>query len=296
MCNLRHKKENISNYEEYCYKSVTSGKYVEIYIYYDKIFKRRTEKSKELLEIINSWDITVNEKKGIENSEEKMNVEDVKEEIFEKVKKDDVNVRRSQRRLRRIINSNLGQYQELDKFLTLTFPKLKSREKACRAFKTFIKNLRYNYGDQIEYIAVMEIQDGGRLEDASKATGDIHFHVLLFNCPYIPQDVMQNKIWKHGIVDIRKIEMFGDVANYLANYLSKDDLLCVKGKRSYFPSRGLFKPLEKIGMDESLLIEEVRNLANEIQFSSEYYVENVGRIGYIKLKKKDLEKNNDHCN
>lgn len=289
MCNLRHKNENTSNYEEYCYKSVTSGKYVEIYIYYDKIFKRRTEESKELIEIINSWDITEN-KKGEKEIEKEMDVDEIKEEIFEKVKKDDLNVRRSQRRLRRLINSNLGQYEQLDKFLTLTFPKLKSREKACRAFKTFVKSLRYNYGNEIEYIAVMEIQDGGRLDDPSKATGDIHFHVILFNCPYIPQDVMQNKIWKHGIVDIRKIEEFGDVANYLANYLSKDDLLCVKGKRSYFPSRGLFKPLEKISMDESLLIEEVKNPANEVQFTSEYYVENVGRIGYIKMKKKDLEK------
>lgn len=63
-------------------------------------------------------------------------MKDVVEE-FVCVQKLDNNLRRTQKRLRRVINSNLGQYEEQDKFLTLTCPKLKSREKACRMFKTF---------------------------------------------------------------------------------------------------------------------------------------------------------------
>lgn len=274
----------MSNYEEYCYKVVKSGKYTELYIYYDKIFKRRTQESKELVKMIDNWDITLDERK------EKILEQEVIEE-FEEVSKNDVNLKRSQKRLRRLINSNLGQYQELDKFLTLTYPGLKNREKACRAFKTFAQTLRRKYGSQIQYIAVMEIQDGERLDDPSLATKDIHFHVLLFDCPYIPQKIIQDKLWKHGIVDIRKIEEYGDIAGYLVNYLSKDKTLAVKRKRSYFPSRNLIKPVEKVSMNENLLFEILGNKNNEVQYNNEFFVERVGRIGYIQLiENEDKEK------
>ncbi|MFR2989389.1 MAG: hypothetical protein ACLTMR_11270, partial [Faecalibacillus sp.] len=131
-------------------------------------------------------------------------------------------------RLRRLINSNLGQYQELDKFLTLTCPNLKDRNEAVRLFKTFIQRLRYNFGKQFVYIAVMEIQDGSRLEDKTKATNDIHFHTLLFNLPYIPKKTLQ-EIWGNGIVDIRKIRDYKDPAGYLVNYLVDDDTLNIHG-------------------------------------------------------------------
>ncbi len=272
----------MGQYEEYCYKTVRSGRYTEMYIYYDKIFKRKTKRNDELIKEINSWDITTFEKELVESDIEKMEQEVIEE--FVQVDKEDVNIRRSQKRLRRLINSNLGQYEELDKFLTLTYPGLKSREKACRSFKTFAQNLRRHYGQQIQYIAVMEIQDGSRLEDSTKATKDIHFHVLLFNCPYIPQEIIQNKLWKHGIVDIRKIEQFGDIAGYLVNYLSKDQTLAVKGKRSYFPSRGLIKPTEKISMEPDLLFEVLENQNNKIQFRTDFLIERIGRIGYIKVE------------
>lgn len=282
----------MEQYEEYCYKTVRSGRYTEMYIYYDKIFKRKTKKADELIKEIKSWDITTFEKELESENKDEMKQEIIEE--FVQVNKDDANIRRSQKRLRRLINSNLGQYEELDKFLTLTYPGLKSREKACRAFKTFAQNLRRHYGSQIEYVAVMEIQDGSRLEDSSKATKDIHFHVLLFNCPYIPQDIYQNKLWKHGIVDIRKIEEFGDIAGYLVNYLSKDQTLAVKGKRSYFPSRGLIKPVEKISMDFEMLLKILENKNNRIQFKTEFLIERIGRIGYIKVENiEDKKRNND---
>ena len=278
----------MEQYEEYCYKTVRSGRYTEMYIYYDKIFKRKTKKADELIKEIKSWDITTFEKELESENKDEMKQEIIEE--FVQVNKDDANIRRSQKRLRRLINSNLGQYEELDKFLTLTYPGLKSREKACRAFKTFAQNLRRHYGSQIQYVAVMEIQDGSRLEDSSKATKDIHFHVLLFDCPYIPQDIIQNKVWKHGIVDIRKIEEFGDIAGYLVNYLSKDQTLAVKNKRSYFPSRGLIKPVEKISMDSELLLKILENKNNRIQFKTEFLIERIGRIGYIKVENTEDKK------
>lgn len=277
----------MDNYENYCYKAVRSGKHVELYIFYDMVFKRRTEKSKELTELINSWDITTNEKdiQSKENGDDGMFEVINDQELIKEanMKKNDISLKRSQRRLKRLINANVGQYEQVDKFLTLTFPHLRDRDKACRAFKTFAQNLRRHYGEEIQYIAVMEIQDGSRLEDPSKATNDIHFHVLLFNCPYIPQEIIQNKLWKHGIVDIRKIENYNDIAGYLADYLSKDKVLAVRGKRSYFPSRGLKKPVEEVSMDEKMIFDILKNQNNEIQYVNEFIVDRVGRVGYIKL-------------
>ncbi|MFR1296300.1 MAG: hypothetical protein ACLSBH_13185 [Coprobacillus cateniformis] len=63
MCNLRHKTENKGSCEEYCYKAVKSGKHIELYIYKDKNFKRKTKETNDLMKIINDWDITENEKK-----------------------------------------------------------------------------------------------------------------------------------------------------------------------------------------------------------------------------------------
>lgn len=277
----------MGHYENYCYKAVRSGKHVELYIFYDMVFKRRTEESKELTELINSWDITTNEKdlRSKENGDDGMDVVSYDKDLknVTDMKKNDISLKRSQRRLKRLINANVGQYEQVDKFLTLTFPHLKDRDKACRAFKTFAQNLRRHYGEEIQYIAVMEIQDGTRLEDPSKATNDIHFHVLLFNCPYIPQEIIQNKLWKHGIVDIRKIENYNDIAGYLADYLSKDKVLAVRGKRSYFPSRGLKKPVEEVSMDEKMIFDILKNQNNEIQYVNEFIVDRVGRVGYIKL-------------
>lgn len=276
--------------ESYCYKSIESGKVIELYMYHNKMYKRKTEDTNDILKEINSWDITENLKEIEKKEKDVKKVQE--EEIFIKPQKTDISLRRTQKRLKRLINSNLGVWNEQDKFLTLTCPKLKSREKACRMLKTFFETLRYNYGSQIQYISVMEIQDGDRLEDKSKATKDIHFHILLFNCPYIPQDVLQNKIWKHGIVDIRKIDEFGDIAGYLANYLSKDDTLAVKGKRGYSPSKGLKKPIEKVSSDEQMLFDVLGNKENEVKYTETYCLENVGKITYFRLQKKDNDRLN----
>ena len=49
MCNLRHKTENKGSREEYCYKAVKSGKHIELYIYKDKNFKRKTKETNDLM-------------------------------------------------------------------------------------------------------------------------------------------------------------------------------------------------------------------------------------------------------
>ncbi len=288
---------------DYNYKIIKSGGYTELYIYHDRTMSRKDDSLKKLLD---SW---VEETKNVVavNEDEKEEVEileneqikndlvltDKEKELIKKIKKkkrkNKKNVRRSKIRLRRLINSNLGQYQELDKFLTLTCPNLKDRDEAVRLFKNFIKRLRYNFGKEFAYIVVMEIQDGSRLLDKSQATNDIHFHTLLFNLPYVPKKTLQ-KIWGKGIVDIRKIRDYKDPAGYLVNYLVDDDILNLHGKRTYFPSKNLIKPIEFLSSDFKDVLELYDKLKREIVFTDTFEAEYVGKVTYVKFKNKEIER------
>ena len=285
----------------YNYKIIKSGGYTELYIYHDRTMSRKDDSLKKLLD---SWieetkDVEVkNEVKKeeiLENEKIKNDLEltDEEKELIKKIKKEKKknkkNVRRSKIRLRRLINSNLGQYQELDKFLTLTCPNLKNRNEAVLLFKNFILRMRRRYGNEFAYIAVMEIQDGSRLEDKTKATNDIHFHTLLFNLPYIPKKTLQ-EIWVNGIVDIRKIRDYKDPAGYLVNYLVDDDTLNIHGKRTYFPSKNLIRPIELLSSDFKDVLELYDKLKREIVFTDTFEAEYVGKVTYVKFKNKEIER------
>lgn len=287
---------------DYNYKIIKSGGYTELYIYHDRTMSRKDDSLKKLLD---SW---VEETKDVEavNEDEKKEVKieneqikndlvltDKEKELIKKIKKkkrkNKKNVRRSKIRLRRLINSNLGQYQELDKFLTLTCPNLKDRDEAVRLFKNFVKRLRYNFGKEFAYIAVMEIQDGSRLLDKSKATNDIHFHTLLFNLPYVPKKILQ-KIWGKGIIDIRKIRDYKDPAGYLVNYLVDDDILNLHRKKTYLSSPNLIKPIEFLSTDFKDVLELYDKLKREIVFTDTFEAEYVGKVTYVKFKNKEIER------
>ena len=287
----------------YNYKIIKSGGYTELYIYHDRTMSRKDDSLKKLLD---SWveetkdvkaenEIEKEKEEILENEKKKNDIEltDKEKELIKKIKKEKKknkkNVRRSKLRLRRLINSNLGQYQELDKFLTLTCPNLKDRNEAVRLFKTFIQRLRYNFGKQFVYIAVMEIQDGSRLEDKTKATNDIHFHTLLFNLPYIPKKTLQ-EIWGNGIVDIRKIRDYNDPAGYLVNYLVDDETLNLHRKKTYLSSPNLIKPIEFLSSDFKDVLELYDKLKREIVFTDTFDAEYVGKVTYVKFKNKEIER------
>lgn len=287
---------------DYNYKIIKSGGYTELYIYHDRTMSRKDDSLKKLLD---SWaeetkDVEVaneDEKKEVKIENEQIKndlvLTDKEKELIKKIrkekKKNKKNVRRSKIRLRRLINSNLGQYQELDKFLTLTCPNLKDRDEATRLFKIFIQRMRRRYGKEFAYIAVMEIQDGSRLEDKTKATNDIHFHTLLFNLPYIPKKTLQ-EIWSNGIIDIRKIRDYKDPAGYLVNYLVDDDILNLHRKRTYFPSKNLIRPIEFLSTDFKDVLELCDKLKREIVFTDTFEAEYVGKVTYVKFKNREIER------
>lgn len=112
------------------------------------------------------------------------------------------NEQRAKTKLRRLTNHNLGKYKHKDKFVTLTFKEnVIDRKYANLEFIKFIKRLRTRF-QGVQYVAVIEKQKRGA----------IHFHVVIYNLPYIKKDELQ-RIWRHGFVQINQIDLFNDLGD-----------------------------------------------------------------------------------
>lgn len=197
---------------------------------------------------------------------------------------------RARRELRRIINANVGQYGEefTAKFLTLTFKdNVKDLEVANNEFRQFIKRLNYRVYkkkcSQLKYSAVVEFQ----------SRGAVHYHIIFYNLPYIDAEELA-EVWGNGFVKINKIDNIDNVGAYVCKYMTKssyDDKLDDKlvGKKSYFNSRGLIKPIEQY-----LDYEDIENIKKSLpkelliyknEFESDY-------LGQIEYEQYNLKKNN----
>lgn len=127
--------------------------------------------------------------------------------------------------IRRLINMN---FDNQTKFLTLTFADdLESLEKTNYLLNKFIKRLNYRLTkkmklSRVKYIATWEIQAKRKLKTGKSV---IHYHLVLFDFPFIPTNELQN-IWKHGFIKINQIP--NDVAkekygSYVSKYFTKND-------------------------------------------------------------------------
>lgn len=284
----------MKNEIKYNIKILETGKFTEVYIYHDKIFTRSPKKEKdEVKEWLDSMvqETLINE--AIENVKNDPPLTEKQIECIEKLRKrnkkrSELSISKSKQKLRRLINSNVGQYKQLDKFLTLTYAyKMKDRDLAYEHLEVFIRNIRRKYGNQVQYIAVLEIQDGSRRKDKdkSKATNNLHWHILLFDMPYVDQSIL-TKSWKHGHLDIRKIHQFGDIAGYLVNYLGDDDLLSKGNKKSYTSSKGLLRPVEKLTSDPIDVADLINEDTSKVLYNDTFQNGHVGKFTYMKIEKK----------
>lgn len=144
---------------------------------------------------------------------------------------------RARRSFIRRVNSNSGIGLNSDCLLSLTFKpsRLCDLEAANYEWKKFrqklerlVPNLRYC----ISY------------EWGSK-TGRFHYHVILFDFPFVDKAVLEEK-WSNGFINIKKIDnkTTYNVGAYVAKYMAKDMLLGrhIDNKRRFFSSRNLNKP------------------------------------------------------
>lgn len=188
---------------------------------------------------------------------------------------------RARQDTRRLINANVYQYKNQEGntfrpvFLTLTYAEnVTELEEANHDFRCFIKRLNeYVYGrkisNQLKYVVVPEFQKRGA----------VHYHLILFNMPYIKSNKLA-EIWQQGFIKINAIDKVDNVGAYVVKYMNKekeDERL--KGQKCYFSSRGLLKPEEircRTGTEKEKELDELAdsltpNLVYQVQHTSDYY-------------------------
>ena len=127
------------------------------------------------------------------------------------------------KKLRYLINANFsGKPNEL--WITLTFADsllARNANAVYLYFNKFIKRLRYKYGKDLEYIAVLEpheIKNG----DIKNWHG-YHFHLLLKSYVrkkiFIPHEDFEN-IWGLGFCRIERLNNIDNIGAYLSAYLT----------------------------------------------------------------------------
>lgn len=185
---------------------------------------------------------------------------------------------RARRDVRRLINANVGKWGEIPKFLTLTFAEnVQDVKKANYEFKKFRQRLEYELDLKLKYVAVVEFQKNGR----------IHYHVVFFNLPYVEANFLAS-IWGNGFIKINAISHVDNIGAYVTKYMTKDnDDERLRGEKSYFSSRGLYKPVEKY-LNEKEIAEVKEKLSHKKVYENRFDNEYVGDILYTQynLKRK----------
>ena len=176
------------------------------------------------------------------------------------------NVRKSAKKIMSLVKHNAGRYFKVNGkkyppiFLTLTFAdNVTDWGFANSEHMKFIKRLNYRvYGEKcskLAYISVPELQERGA----------VHYHILFFNLPYIDKSEIMS-LWGHGSTRIEVEDTRGksfdeldgeSLGKYITKYMTKQfyskdkkgeykfyyDKSTWEGKKVYFASRNLFKPV-----------------------------------------------------
>ncbi|MCK5511145.1 hypothetical protein KAI65_06465 [Candidatus Parcubacteria bacterium] len=185
---------------------------------------------------------------------------------------------RAKRIINDYINSNVWHW--LDKngkrimplFITLTYREnIQDLDYANNEFTKFIRRFNYEFfhtkKSVLKYLCVIEFQK----------RGSIHYHMMIFNLPF-KQKIYDRarSIWPFGSCNIKSIKSKqGAISGYLVKYLTKEKTKeSLRGRKCYFISRNLHKPIESSIEDVVLLIE------NNVNNSSPFYqYERIFKIG-----------------
>lgn len=153
-----------------------------------------------------------------------------------KVDRRDDNLLQARKSLKRLIESNVNQYNQKSLFVTFTFasniddPSVANPEWSAfaRRFNTFLKF-------KAKYATVIEFQKRGA----------VHYHVLYFNIPFISDLKLHlARIWALGFVKMNAIHNVKSISSYISKYLQKGMIdKRLLHRKAYFTSRNLYKPL-----------------------------------------------------
>lgn len=158
------------------------------------------------------------------------------------------------RDIRRTVELNRT-FDKRTKFLTLTYSpeydfKIENLKESNKEFKKFIGRLNYylnknqkdNKKRTIKYIATHEIQDGKR-NKSGVGTNRLHYHVILFNCPFISNEKIAS-LWNMGFIKINSLRNVEDrfIAIYCSKYLTKDIENKANYSKAILSSKNLKRP------------------------------------------------------
>jgi len=150
---------------------------------------------------------------------------------------------RSKVALYRLTMANVGKHGRYKPiFATYTFKEpITDLDRAVILFKSYIRRLSNELGFRPEYVAVPQIQ-WQRFEETGLKVW--HFHAIFFNTP--PISYKKNfQLWGQGRTDLQFVRGIRNVGAYIAGYFNKSDFCEVPfGRRFYYASRGLIRPIE----------------------------------------------------
>ena len=132
------------------------------------------------------------------------------------------------RKIRDLINNNFtGNDSEVH--LTLTYAAAMTDEKkAQKDFEKFWKKFKYRYGDNFEYISIIEPQGDGKKYGNEWHAGTWHFHVLIKtkdNTTFYVPILELVDIWGHGKnLKIKSLGSIDNIGAYLSAYLGDIEL------------------------------------------------------------------------
>jgi hypothetical protein len=263
--------------EAYSFKIIKSGKEIEVYDYKDKEilrgYKRKERKKKKEKEL--KGQLNINQYK-----KELKKIEEWEISYKEKTK---FSIQRTRSNIRRLTNSN----PQLDKFLTLTFAESTTELiKANKLFHLAMKRIIHTK-PEFEYISVVEFQKDVDYHGKKKEKGgSVHYHLLCNIETVIKRDRFewerwfQNRYWKYGFVKIKDVNKVDNMGAYFCKYLSKDMFdKRMFGKKKFFCSRNLNKPIELTGMEAIMFFNKhVKELS--LKFEKTFESEWAGKIKY----------------
>lgn len=246
-------------------KMVKSGKHLEYYVFEKDITKGQ-----------------LNQKSGVSTPGEFEKIVSVEQQR-------EASRRRTLKKFTRLVNAN---EECFEKFITLTFnPEIFANadnvEDSNKYFSNFIKRLKrmcidlYGSKFELKYITAIEFQKNGRVHyhmlSNMKFIEDRYDHLDEYEKGYILNRFgVDNKgflsaCWGAGYVDIAKVDFksSNNCGKYLSKYMCKtyadSDLF---GKKLYFASRNLEKPIEYIGDEaEEMYLDNMEHIVsiNEIK-------------------------------
>jgi hypothetical protein len=167
-------------------------------------------------------------------------------------------------------------------FLTLTFEdNIQDLNLANDFFRKFIQRFNYKLGYKkahLQYLGIREFQKRGA----------IHYHLIIFNLPYIKDRVYRTifNLWGQGRFELKMVKTMSGLVGYLSKYMVKEaEDGRLLAKKRYFTSKSIKRPI--VIRDTYAVLTIASKLKDRLDFEKEFETKFVGTMKYEKYILKD---------